>query len=319
MSTRVTCPGPDALVSYLYGEFEPGEGPSRRDVSRHLSECAACATEIAALGGVREQLAAWTTPEAELGFQIIQSPLRDVSREGHFTGARDEARTGLRRWWSPARTLAGGMSPDGIRTGGRSTVLGPLPMAAAAMLVLGATLGLARLDVQYDASGFRVRTGWGHDASGTGLAGAPGAQAGAAGGAAHVAGGGATAAPTVRAITADDLAAFEAKWRRELASSVTATSVVADAPATTLSPAAEAAVLKRLRQIIEESEVRQQQNLQLRVTELSRDFQMRRQADLVQIEQGFGRLAGDNAAQRQIIREYFRNANVSGAGGRPQQ
>ncbi len=37
-----------------------------------------------------------------------------------------------------------------------------LPLAAAAMLVLGATLGLARLDVQYDANGLRVRTGWGH-------------------------------------------------------------------------------------------------------------------------------------------------------------
>jgi hypothetical protein len=35
------------------------------------------------------------------------------------------------------------------------------------------------------------------------------------------------------------------------------------------------------------------------------------------MEQGFGRLAGDNAQQREMIREYLRNVSTSGA--RPQQ
>src|SRR5262245_36065076 len=76
MSTRVTCPDPSALVSYLYGEFEPGETPTREDVSRHLEQCGRCANEIVALGGVREQLVEWRTPDADLGFQIVQSPAR---------------------------------------------------------------------------------------------------------------------------------------------------------------------------------------------------------------------------------------------------
>jgi hypothetical protein len=284
MSTRVTCPDPSALVSYLYGDFEPGETPTREDVSRHLEQCGRCASEIVALGGVREQLAAWTMPEADLGFQIVQSPARQ---------------TPSRFAWRPSPGWSGAWSG--------------LPMAAAAVLVLGAALGLARLDVQYDASGVRVRTGWGHAGSRAPVSGV--ADAASAGAAAKPVQGGATP------LTAADLAAFETRLRSELASTVAATSVVDDpapAPRTvSLTPASEAALLKRLRQLVDESEMRQQQNLQLRVTELAREFQGRRQADLVQIEQGFGRLTNDNAAQKQMIREYFRNASTSGA--RPPQ
>jgi hypothetical protein len=281
MSTRVTCPDPSALVSYLYGEFEPGDTPTREDVSRHLEHCARCANEIVALGGVREQLVEWTTPDADLGFQIVQSPARPA--------------TGRVAWFP---SLAFGWSS-----------WGGAPMAAAAVLVLGAALGLARLDMQYDAAGLRVRTGWGHG----GAAATPASQA-------AVTPQPANAAQTAAPLTAADLVAFEKRLRHELASSVAATSVTGDAtpaPQTvSLTPASEAALLKRLRQLVDESEMRQQQNLQLRVTELAREFQGRRQADLVQIEQGFGRLTNDNAAQRQMIREYLRNVSTTGA--RPQ-
>jgi hypothetical protein len=174
---------------------------------------------------------------------------------------------------------------------------GPLPLAAAAVLVLGASLGLARLDIQYNAQGLHVRTGWGH------LSQAPAA---------------ATVAPAAESITKADLAAFESRLRGELAQNVKATSVVASDPSPVVTAVAgDAALMKRIRQLIDESEVRQQQNLQLRVTELSREFQMRRQADLVQIEQGFGRIAGDNAQQRQILNQYLRN--VSSTPTRPPQ
>ena len=58
-------------------------------------------------------------------------------------------------------------------------------MAAAAVLVLGAALSLARLDVQYDAAGLRVRTGWGHAGAtpSNAAAAAPATMAGGAGGA----------------------------------------------------------------------------------------------------------------------------------------
>jgi hypothetical protein len=253
MSTRVTCPDSDALVSYLYGEFEAGRGPDRQDVARHLAECATCASEVAALGGVREQLSAWTTPEVDLGFEVVQAPRRASRR--------------FAAWlvWPSS----------------------PLPIAAAAVLVLGASAGLARLDIQYDTQGLRVRTGWGHASQ---QAAAPAGR---------------DATPLTKA----DLVAFERQMRREVADNVKALTVVAGDPApATVDPA----LLKRVRQIIEESEVRQQQNLQLRVTELARDFQMRRQADLVQIEQGFGRIAGDTAQQRQILNQYLRNVSTTG-------
>lgn len=293
MSTRVTCPDPSSLVSYLYGEFEPGETPTRVEVSRHLAQCARCADELAALGGVREQLSAWTTPEADLGFQIVQSPSRQTSRQ-----------SGRRFAWLPS------WEPSGL--------WGGVPMAAAAVLVMGAALGLARLDVQYDASGLRVRTGWGH-----GDAQAAVTPTGAPAAAAQTVAKGSVGAATP--VTVSDLAAFEARFRQELASTVAATTTpAADEPVAqnvsqnvTLTPAAEAALFRRLRALVDESEIRQQQNLQLRVTEIAREFQGQRQADLVQIQQGFGRLTSDNAQQRQLIREYFRN--VSTAGTRPPQ
>jgi hypothetical protein len=236
-------------------------------VARHLTVCDRCANEIAALGGVRQQLAAWTTPEVDLGFAVVQ--------QGPGRRQRGWARVPW-AWRMPAWQ--------------------PLPLAAAAVLVLGGALFLARLDIQYGAEGLRVRTGWGHAAS-------P-----ASGTSAAVSSRGTGASPVQAPLTAADLAAFEARFRRELATSVVATSVPADpGPAPR---AIDDAWVKRVRQLIEESEIRQQQNLQLRVTELGRDFQMQRQADLVQIEQSFGRLAGDTAQQRQMLNQYLRNVSV---------
>jgi hypothetical protein len=42
--------------------------------------------------------------------------------------------------------------------------------------------------------------------------------------------------------------------------------------------------------MLDQSEVRQQQNLALRVTELGRQFELQRQNDIVQVEQAFQRL-----------------------------
>jgi hypothetical protein len=57
--------------------------------------------------------------------------------------------------------------------------------------------------------------------------------------------------------------------------------------------------VQRLAAQIEQSEVRQQQNLALRVAELGREFQIRRQADLVQFEQGLARV---EQQRRDLIR-----------------
>jgi len=67
MTETYTCGDHGALVSYLYDECTPAE---RRAIAAHLVICGACAEELIVLGGTREQLASWTPPDAQLGFQI---------------------------------------------------------------------------------------------------------------------------------------------------------------------------------------------------------------------------------------------------------
>jgi len=67
MTETYTCGDHGALVSYLYDECTPAE---RRTIAGHLVICGACAEELIALGGTREQLASWTPPDAQLGFQV---------------------------------------------------------------------------------------------------------------------------------------------------------------------------------------------------------------------------------------------------------
>ena len=64
-------------------------------------------------------------------------------------------------------------------------------------------------------------------------------------------------------------------------------------------------LLRRVQQLIDDSEVRQQRNLALRMTEVSRDFSLERQADLVQIQQGLGRLEGRTEAEAAKQRELM--------------
>jgi hypothetical protein len=97
--------------------------------------------------------------------------------------------------------------------------------------------------------------------------------------------------------------------RLEMASaSHVSAATVADGtgPARTGAPLNDTALVRRIQQLIEESEVRQQQNLQLRIGEVTRDFELQRRADLVQIEQGFGKI--DN--QRQQMLNMFRQVST---------
>ena len=51
-------------------------------------------------------------------------------------------------------------------------------------------------------------------------------------------------------------------------------------------------MLRRVQALIDEAETRQQRNLALRVTELTREFDIQRKADFVQIQQGLGKIEG---------------------------
>jgi hypothetical protein len=309
MIRRAHCPDTDSLVSFLYDEFDGSEAFDRRAISRHLDEgCDRCAAEVTSLGGVRSTLKEWAAPEMALGFRVVNDPPR--------------------RSWGPSWLPAWSMPA--------------LPLAAAAVLVLGAALGFARLDVQYDANGLRVRTGWGHAPGPTqaantaggqngatptaSAAGASGAgvgnvslvspQAAAAGAAAsdphaflHPPTGGADA---VNAPWRAELAALERQLRMEFAAArqggsggdrVSATNAMAGDP----SSPAETAFMRRVQQLIDQSEVRQQQNLALRAAELSRDFDLQRRSDRVAMEQTFGRL-NEQRAQDVVEQQRILNA-----------
>ena len=67
MSDIFQCGDNTALIGYLYDECEPAEHAA---IAAHTALCAACAAELAALESSRLQLASWTPPEADLGFQV---------------------------------------------------------------------------------------------------------------------------------------------------------------------------------------------------------------------------------------------------------
>ncbi len=135
-------------------------------------------------------------------------------------------------------------------------------------------------------------------------------------------------APASAAPWRSDMAALERQMRQEFAAlrqsdlaraggQVAAASVVnGDGASPRMS---DQVLLQRIQQLIDQSEVRQQQNLALRVAEVSRDFDVQRRSDLVRIEQGFGRINDqreqDATQQRLMLNADSRLAAEAAVGG----
>ena len=113
----------EAIVAFLYDDG--GDARERAAFEAHLMTCARCRDELAALRGVRAQLARWAPPEPAFSRQS-QSAIRNPQSAIRNGGAR--SRRG-RRW---RRRCCSSACPRGI----------------------------ANLDVRYDANGLSVRTGW---------------------------------------------------------------------------------------------------------------------------------------------------------------
>jgi hypothetical protein len=161
---------------------------------------------------------------------------------------------------------------------------------AAAGLVLAVGLGAANVQVRSGTDGFVVTTGWM----------AP------------------TGAPTVANPASDErwrpaLVALESQLRGEIQAN---RSPVAE-PASAMSRTANEATLKQVQAMLDASEQRQRQELALRLTQLTRDLDVQRRADLVRISQGFGQFEGRTgemmARQRQMLNYVMR------VSGQPQQ
>jgi hypothetical protein len=150
--------------------------------------------------------------------------------------------------------------------------------AAAAVLLLGISAGVANLDLRYDAQGLSVRTGWSRGAA------APAAASGAA------------TAPW-RA----DLAALEQQLRGELhdagAARMEAATAAAVPPSAAARAMSDADLLRRVRALLDESDKRQQRELALRLAEVMNNVTAQRNADLLKIDRSLGMIRTNTAAE----------------------
>jgi hypothetical protein len=142
------------------------------------------------------------------------------------------------------------------------------------------------LDVRYDASGVSVRTGWGARAM------VPAA----------------TAAPAVNGAALDErIRAAESPARVDegpRSSGAKPAGVVASSGA----PVAQASVeglLRRVEQLLAESEIRQQRELALRVSQVLRDVDSQHRADVERIERTVSPVAGLTAEEIQEQRQML--------------
>ncbi len=247
----------EVLIAYLYDEVDARE---RTAFERHLSTCAPCRLEIGALSEVRDGLAEWAAPDVAdgIGGTAPRSALRLV----------EPAKSKGRRVFADA----------------------PIWMhAAAAMLVVAASLGLANINLTYTHEGLSVTTGW--------MRPVPDAPVNAA----------VQPAASTQAPWRADLTALEQQLRQQ----ITAKPALALAPAApavraTAAPDDEA-VMKRVRALLAESERHQQSELALRVAEMARDSQAQRQADLVRIDRTLGLLQSRTGVEVMRTQQQLNN------------
>jgi hypothetical protein len=161
-------------------------------------------------------------------------------------------------------------------------------LAAAAVLVLAIGAAIANLEVRFAPDGVSVRTGWQHAPA---VAAAERAAAG-------------TVSPVDWKTQAEGLE----KRLRDLERTISRTSQngVQNAAA----PAPSEADLQRVRELVAQSELRQQRALATRMAELSRDVDAQRRVDLAAIDQGMARLQNTSGAEvrqyRDLIQRMYR-------------
>ena len=250
----------DDLVSYLYDDLD---APSRAVFERHMAGCAECRDELTALRAVRADLLTWSPPEPDFAFRIVSEP-----RPARAASVLRPDVPSWRAWFTPAAGFA-----------------------AAAVLVLAAAAGLARIEVRNGPDGFTMRTGWAASADTPARAGA-----------------------RLRDVnlpaSPPDLDSLE----RRIAALETATHDAGTVRyASTLGArASNEEVLKVVRELLAQSETRQKGELALRIAQVIRDIDAQRVADLNRVQQGIGRIdatVADEAAAHRELMNYILTSN----------
>ena len=232
---------------------------------RHLRECSECQDELAGLRSLRSTLTAWTPPQPSLAFEIVDTRARtEVSAPAQMP---QRAPAKWRAWWTPAAGLA-----------------------AAAVLVLAVASAIAHVEFRYGADGFAVRTGWNTSAPVT-----------------------STASVVPSAAASDEAKKLEASYadvsRRLHDLEVAERNSAAPSPVRTVAQitpnrSSDAEMLTRVRDLLAQSESKQQRELALRIGQVVRDMDAQRTADLSRIQQGLGRIdamtTADAAAHREL-------------------
>lgn len=190
-----------------------------------------------------------------------------------------EQRANLAAWAPPEAEIGVGLTPG---TMGRASqpAWWHVPRwawgAIAATLVAAAAAGIANVEIRSAPGGLIVRTGW--------AAPAPAVEDGA------------------RARPADapwrtDLAALEGRLRKDFMARGRETAGAALRTSDVSARDHDAAVLRRVRTLIEDSERRQQRELALRLAQATREFDALRRVDLVRIQRGIGQFEGLTGAE----------------------
>ena len=214
---------------------------------------------------------------------------------GEVGGLR-AVRTHLARWEPPALTSLQSPVPETSRAAWWQA---PPAWAqvAAALLFLGVSAGIANLDVRYDQNGLNITTGWNKPATPKLVTAQP-----SKGGTTLV-----TDQSTAGAPWRADLAALERQLRNDLRASQASAPAAQTVRAVSSS---DAETLRRVRELLDESEKRQQRELALRIAEVVRDVDTQRKADLRNIDHTLGLVRNDLGVevmkQRQSLNLLYR-------------
>lgn len=274
------------LMAYIYDEITPDE---RDAFDTHLTTCARCRVELNALGGVRAQLARWAPPDYRQSAQSATSgslfpvgrpivPIapklveRDVEAESR--SARPSGPAGdVRRNWRDIPAWA---------------------QVAAAVLVLGASAGMANLNVHYDAqNGLNIRTGWSQ--------GSQGSEGSASAQDSHGSRGSQTA--DLNFASRAELTALEQQLRSEIQAASTSAAVASK-------PAGDGeAVPRRVKALLDESERRHEREMALRIAEVIRDVNAQRTSDLRKIDQNIDQGRVEVLRNRQMLDYYVQRVS----------
>jgi hypothetical protein len=235
----------------------------RATFEAHLRGCAECRGELKALRAVRSDLAAWAPPEPDFGFRVVRG-----GRDAAATDVREAIAPPVqswRAWWTPAAGLA------------------------AAVLVLAAAASLAHVEVHRGPDGITVRTGW---ASSSPIA------SSVSGGANQT-----FVSRDVRLSPASD-AEFLAGLERRVNALEAASHDSGLRNASTLSArSSDAEIIKRVRELLTQSETRQQGELALRISQVIRDVDAQRVADLSRIQKGLSNIDATVTAEAAAHRD----------------